>query len=179
MSRFAFVTVMSFLWSSVAVAGGGLSLAFWAGSGAEKDKRVTAIEEHHACAGRRAYAFVTKMPAPGSKGALQPEVVVELSPSGGVIGRWSLPVDEIVLGIRGNQILAPYHGASASEESALFISRDRSFLVGARPAAMPEPAAVACPRIREFGQSAYLRCFEYIDLESKATRHLAYQMPCT
>lgn len=179
MSRFILVIAVSFLWVSVAVAEGSISLAFWAGPGAEKDKRVTAIEEHHACAGRRAYALVTKMPAPGSKGALQPEVVAEISPSGRVIGRWSLPVDEIVLGIRGKQILAPYHIASASEESALFISRDRSLLVGARPTAIPKPVAVACPRIGEFGQSSYLRCFEYIDLESKAIRRLAYQMPCT
>lgn len=179
MSRFVFLAAVSFFWSSVAVAGGGLSLAFWAGPGVENDKRVTEIEEHHACAGKRAYARVTRMPVPGAKGALQPEVVVELSPSGSVIGRWSLPVDEIVLGVRGKDIVAPYRGDSATDESALFISRDRSLRVGPRPSELPKPTAGECPRLPEFRQSAYLRCFAFVDLESKAIRRFAYQMPCT
>lgn len=165
--------------SSAIAADTGISLAFWAGPGAKRDKRVTAIEGHHACTGQLAYARVTRMPAPGSKGALQPEVAVELSPSGGVIGHWSLPVDEIVLGVRGKQIVVPYHSGLANDKSALFISLDRSLVVGPRPNEMPKPASTACPRIAEFGQSAYLRCFEYVDIESKTTRRLAYQMPCT
>ena len=157
----------------------GISLAFWAGPDAKRDKRVTAIEEHHACSGQRAYARVTRMPAPGSKGTLQPEVVVEFSPSGGVIGRWSLPVDEIVLGVRGKQIVVPHHSGSANDESALFISLDRSLAVAPRPNEMPKAVTTTCPRIAKFRQSAYLRCFEYVDLESKVIRRLAYQMPCT
>lgn len=179
MTRTLLAAALYLLTSSAIAADAGISLAFWAGPGAKRDKRVTAIEGHHACSGQLAYARVTRMPAPGSKGALQPEVVVELSPSGGVIGHWSLPVDEIVLGVRGKQIVVPYHGASANDESALFISLDQSLVVGSRPNEMPKPSATACPRIAEFGKSAYLRCFEYEDLELKATRRLAYQMPCT
>ena len=179
MSRVVLATVVSLLCSSVIAADSSVILTFWAGPGATKDKRVTVIEEHHACAGKRAYARVTRMPVPGTKGALQPEVVVELSPSGSVISRWSLPVDGIVLGVGGKEIVAPYRADSATDESALFISRDRSLRVGPRPSELPKPTVSECPRLPEFKQSAYLRCFAFVDLESKTIRRLAYQMPCT
>lgn len=172
----AALTALVALVSSLAMAAGGeIILPFWAGPGATKDKRVSEIEEHHACAGKIAYARVSRMPAPGSKGALQPELVVEVAPSGSIIGRWALPVDEIVLGVRGEEIVASHGG----DESALFVSRNRSLRVGPRPRELPKPTVGECPRLPEFGQSAYLRCFTFSDLESKAVRRLAYQTPCT
>ncbi len=154
-------------------------LSFWAGPGAKNDKRVIEVEDHHACSGQRAYARVSQMPTPNSKGPLQPELVVELSRSGGVVRRWSMPIDEIVLGVRGNRIIVPYRDDQHSDEKVLLISSDRSFSIAQRPSSLAEPSTFACPRIRDIGKSNYLRCFEFRDLASNAVRRLAYQGPCT
>jgi hypothetical protein len=108
-------------------------LGFWAGPGAKEDKRVVEIDDHHACSGQRAYARVSRMPVPNSKGSLQRELVVELSRSGGVVRRWPMPVDEIVLGVRGIQIVVPYRDVQFSDEKVLLISSDRSFSIAPAP----------------------------------------------
>ena len=154
-------------------------IGFWAGPGVKSDKRVIKLEDHHACSGQRAYARVSEMPAPDTNGSLQPELVVELSISGAIVQRWPMPVDETVIGIRGDQILVPYRGDRSSETKVLNISSNRSISLSSQPAVLPDSSSFDCPLLPEFGDSAYLRCFEYLDLESNAVRRLAFQGPCT
>ncbi len=154
-------------------------IGFWAGPGIENDNRVVRIEDHQACSGQRVFARVSEMPAPGANGSLQPELVVELSDAGTIIQQWPIPVDDIVIGIRGDQILVPYDGDSSGKAKVLSISSNLSFSISSRPAALPDSSSIDCPILPEFKESAYLRYFEYLDLESNAVRRLAYQGPCT
>lgn len=154
-------------------------IGFWAGPGAENDKRVIKIEDHHACSGRRAYAHVIEMPDPESNGSLQPELVVELSLSGAVIRQWAMPIDETVLGIRGDRIIVSYGEDPTDEAKVLMISLNRSFSVASLPSMLKTSNAFECPHLTQFGDSAYIRCFEYFDPESNEVHRLAYQGPCT
>jgi hypothetical protein len=182
MKNVAAIFVVTILLTAPVVAqseGRSIVLAFWAGPGAKKDKRVIDVHDHSSCSGEVAHARVSKMPPPQSKGPLQPELVVELSDSGAVLKRWAMPVDSVVVGVRGNSVLVPLYGGRSNDERALLISSDRSFVVIPRPKVLPSSTAFACPRIPEFGETDYLTCLEFSDLESRNVRRLAFHAPCT
>src|SRR5437773_2766859 len=96
-------------------------VAFWAGTAAERDPRVVSVREHGLCTGNIAIARVTHMPLSKDVGALKPELAVELSPSGVILRRWSLPVDGIVVAVSDDQLIVP-RGDTEPGAEALSIS---------------------------------------------------------
>ena len=152
-----------------------VEVPLWPGPGVEKDVRVISINHDGPC-GPVAFARITKLPSPNTKGPLQSERVVELSSLGTVLRTWPKPVDYDVLGIVGTQLLvAPY----GDKSSGLLVANTGRFSVTVPPTDRPSPTLYQCPRIPTFGNSAYVRCHEIKDLKNKKTRRLAYDGPCT
>ena len=157
-----------------------VDLPFWAGKGAQTDKRVLEIVPHCCCSGTLAVARVSQLPAVGEKDPLEPELALELNEKDEVVRRWPLPVDKIILAIKGEQILvqiAPKNGSKPIK--AIYISPQGEVSKAEVPAYLTEPVSYICPHLPEFGKSAYLRCWIFRDLSSGAIRRLAFQGPCT
>jgi len=157
-----------------------VDLPFWAGKGAKTDKRVLIIKPHCCCSGDIAIARLSCLPLPGEKDPLEPELVLELDESGGVLQRWPLPVDMRILAIDGDRILVPMAPRSGSKSTmAIFISSQGEVLKTAVPNGLTEPLIYKCPNLPDFGGSAYVRCWMFRDISSGKIRRLAYQGPCT
>lgn len=149
-----------------------------AGSGAKSDPRVVEVSRHCCCSGEIALARVSQLPLPGATGPLESELVVELSDAGVVLTRWPLPADLVVAGVKNEQLLVSL-APMGDFERGIFISPRGILSMTTVPKESPEPRQHTCPRIPEFGDSAYLRCFEFRDLGSGAIRRLAYEGVCT
>lgn len=153
-------------------------LSFWLREGGEGDPRIVETYDHCCCVGKIAVARVTRMPQLDKSEPLEAELVVELSDAGTIIRRWGMPVDSVVAAISGTQIIVP-QGKTDPGEEALSISEKGELSVTALPENANYGNSVDCPSIQEFGDSSYLRCFEFRDLTSNEMRRLAYQRPCT
>ena len=175
-----FLAIFFYLQTGLALAADVVEIRLWAGKGASADNRVVRIEPHCCCSGDIAITRLSKLPHPGSKDPLEPEVVLELSGKGNILRRWPLPVDLIVTAIKGDQILVPLAPMLGSKsDRGLFISTEGDLFLTVIPLRVPKPVSYTCPIIKEFGESAYLRCFEFRDLSSGEVRRLAFQGPCT
>jgi hypothetical protein len=149
-------------------------LSFGLREGGEGDPRIVETYDHCCCGGRIAVARVTRMPPLDKSEVLQTELVVELSDAGTIIRRWGMPVDSVVAGISGSQIIV-----SEGEGKALSISENGDLAMTILPKDTDYGKLVECPAIKEFEGSAYLRCFELRDLASGKLRRIAYEEPCT
>ena len=157
-----------------------VELRFWAGPGVRGDHRVVNVSPHCCCSGEIAVARVSELPLPLATDPLEPELVVELTEAGGVLRRWPMPVDLIVAGVRDEQILVPLAPMlGAGTDRAILVSPGGAMVLSRVPPRLPEPVLYTCPVIRDFGESAYLRCFQFLDLSSGEVRRLAFQGPCT
>jgi hypothetical protein len=146
-------------------------LLFWPGRNAKHDKRVVRIEDHPC--GTVAVARVSTMPSFKKGQALEPERVVEFAKGAKVLRRWAIPVDSTPIGISGDRLMVRFgehrlwitaDGAIASAESQLV-------------PASPEPAK--CETLHEFGESAYVQCLRFRDLETGKYRFLSFEGVCT
>jgi hypothetical protein len=157
-----------------------VELRFWAGPGARGDHRVVDVSDHCCCSGEIAVARVSERPLPEAKSPLTSELVVELTEGGAVLRRWPMPVDLMVVGVRGEQILVPLPAVlGANAAPGILISPRGAVSLTTVPDQVPAPAPYTCPLIRESGDSDYLRCFEFRDLSSGEVRRLAFEGPCT
>lgn len=159
----------------------GLPLAFWAGETAGEAAAVEAIRSEHPC-GPIAIAFVDRIPASDSGAALEPERVVELDPGGTVVRSWSVPVDTVVDGVRGDELLFSEsfdRGTAPPLAVRIAVRPDGSYRVEPEAAALPAPVSVDCPPLDLWGDSAYVRCWRTHDAATGAERTIAYQGPCS
>jgi len=155
-----------------------VEVAVWAGPNAGADSRVVRIYEHLACSGKVALIRVDRMPAPQPKATLELELVVELAHGDKVVRRWGMPVDAVVAAVSGDRIIVPASEASVGAK-AFSISTTGAIGRTTVPNKADFGKSIECPHIKEFGDSAYLRCFEFRDLASSQLRRIAYQAPCT
>ena len=165
-----------------AASGDGLLLRFWAGEGAERDPRVVKLTDHCCCTGHIAIARTARLPSPAATGPLQSELVVEFDGTGAITVSWPLPVDLYVAGVRGERILVPLAPIEdAGSDRAVLISPDGAVRLTTMPGSLAEPVWVSCPDAiqHRWGGSAYVRCFEFSDLETGRARRLAFEGPCT
>ncbi len=159
----------------------GLPLSFWAGEKAGETAAVEAIRAEHPC-GPIAIAFVDRIPASEPGAALESERVVELAPDGTVVRSWPVPVDTVVDGVRGEELLFSEsfdRGTAPPLAVRLAVRPDGSYRVEAGAAALPAPASVDCPPLDLWEDSAYVRCWRTRDPETGTERTIAYQGPCT
>ena len=157
-----------------------VELPFWAGKDAKTDKRVLKIMPHCCCSGDIAIARLSRLPLPGEKNPLEPELALELNESGEVLRRWPLPVDMRILAVDGDRILVPIAPRTGSNTTmAIFISSQGEVFKTDMPNNFTEPVIYKCPSLTDFGKSAYVRCWIFRDLSSGKIRRLAFQGPCT
>jgi len=149
-------------------------LSFWLREGAKMDPRIIDTHDHCCCSGTVAVARVTRMPSVDRFEVLEVERVLELSDRGTIVRQWGMPIDSIVNAISGSQIIVLQR-----EGRALSISEKDDLAMTSLPKHIDHGILIECPPIKEFGESAYLRCFELRDTESGKARRIAYQGPCT
>jgi hypothetical protein len=124
-------------------------------------------------------AVVTRIPRLDDP-VLGTDPIVELGPDDALIREWSVPIDMLVAGVRGDRVLL--RDSIMLEDGrpfayALEIAPDGAYSVVTLPER--EPTATPCPSQTPFGDSAYAGCWSYADLDSGAERRLIWQGPCT
>jgi hypothetical protein len=147
----------------------------WPGPGVDNDRRVKSISEDEPC-GAVATAHVSRLPEPDGTGSLRSERVVELSVHGKVLTTWPKPVNYLVFGVTGNQLLIGPFGDSAH---GLLVDTDGDLMVANLSPNRTLEVQLSCPRIAAFDRSAYVRCWRFMDTQSHVSRLLAYEGPCT
>jgi len=153
-----------------------LVLPFWAGPDVQSSGAVISLREHHACSGTVAYARITKISLDDSE-MLVPERVVEFDLAGEVVREWAAPVEPRVFGVSGEELWIRNPDLQGKTDY-LAIRPDGAFR--AFDGELEASAVVLqCPPLRDFGESAYLRCWLHRDRSSGQERRLAYQGPCT
>lgn len=151
----------------------GLPLNFWAGPEADEEQSVA-----HPCSGVM-LDFVKSIPPP-SHPVFRPEMVYELDASGEVVGQWWVPVDSVVDGIAGEELLISFDVDGTDPASSFYLSvgRQGTFSIGAfRP--LPEGNLIECPKSKSLPVSDSRWCWELIDRRSGQARRIAYDGPCT
>jgi hypothetical protein len=152
-------------------------IQLWAGPNAKSDPRVVGIYNHHACDSKVAIVRVDRMPAPAKRQSpIGSELVVEIDKSGKIIRRWGMPVDAVVAAVVGDRVIV---ALSAAGKQALSVSSSGALALTPIPGPTSFIQQTQCPAIKAFGESAYVRCFEFQDLNSAEVRKIAYQGPCT
>ena len=157
---------------SIASAQQAYDLSFWPGPNAEKDRRFLQFDDHPC--GKIAVARVVSLPPPRKGQALEPERVVEISPKGAVVRRWPMPVDYSPVAIEGNRILVQY-----GQASQLWVDTQGNISSPSKPIPLEIPERASCPRLREFGNSAYAGCWTFHDRKAHKPRILAFEGVCT
>ena len=124
------------------------------------------------------------------RGLFSEDEVLETGDSGRVKTRWVMEYNlGQVAAVRGDEILVPYRAGliptldteqdSSYYEVWLAIRPDGAFRVVEKVPNVNEPVPVDCANTTEFEGSAYVRCWQYIDIRTKALRLLMFQGPCT
>jgi hypothetical protein len=150
----------------------GLPLGFWAGPKAEQSQK-----NDHPC-GEWVQAFVKIMPSP-SDPVIQSEEVFEFGSAGEVIQRWWVPVDSVIEGVAGDELLIPEElGKGGSTPVQLAISPRGTFRVIPFSANSPR-ASITCPASRDLPHSSYVECWRLSDKVSGTERRFAYEGPCS
>lgn len=111
---------------------------------------------------------------------LAAERALELDAEGAVLAEWALPVNSVVGGIDGDQLLVPFRFSDDSSAAVPSMSIARDGTIGVLaivPTSDPEP--FSCPLLTRYGRSAYLRCMILPDRSSQERRRVAYELPCT
>ncbi len=129
--------------------------------------------EPHPC-GVVQQVYVRKLPSKGSSGHVPgTERVIEYDTHGKITGEWAMPVDSYVLAIENQSIIVRY------DNEALKISK--AGIIKVVPVIKSAGSYEECPQeVRdEFGKTSYLSCWKLEDLDSKNSRHVAYESVCT
>ena len=146
-------------------------LHFWPGPNAEHDSRVVRLS-NHPC-GTVAVARVKTVPPLRKGERIEPERVVELAAGGTVLRRWAIPVDSTPIGVSGNRLLVRFG------EIKLWLGLDGRIATAEDHPAPPVPEQARCGRVVEFGNSAFVQCLRFRDLQSGKYRLLVFQGVCT
>jgi hypothetical protein len=146
-------------------------LDFWPGPNVGSDNRVIQLALHPC--GEVAVARVTSLPRPEKGQTLEPELVLELAQNGAVLQRWSMPVDYTPIGIRGSQILVELRKSRLWLDLKDGIARAKDINIKG------EPQPVKCETPKDFGNSAYAKCWRFRDLATGKPRTLAFQGVCS
>ena len=157
--------------SANAVAAESFEFLFWPAPAAEADPRFIAM--HEGPCGEVASARVQRMPIYSRLEPFAPEQVFELSDSGAVLRKWSIPVDTEPYALDANDLIFSYNSSLFRVTATGSIRRQ----LGRQP--VPQPQTVACKIPAAFKNSTYANCWRHVDLRTNRTRTLAYLGTCT
>lgn len=149
----------------------GVPLVFWAGPKAEQSRKAD-----HPC-GETVLAFVQTIPSP-SDAVAQSEVVFELGPAGQIIQRWWVPVDAVIKGVSGREliILEEFEAESPSMIYLAIGPEGKFRVVNANDQFNETP--IPCPTSQDLPKSSYLGCWQLTEKSSGIKRQIAYEGPC-
>ena|SRR5215213_2709238 len=150
----------------------GIPLGFWPGPKAEQSQK-----NEHPC-GEWVRAFVSIMPTL-SDPIIQPEEIFEFSPSGKIIQRWWAPVDAVVDGIAGDELLITEKLGEGDDYPVQLAIKPRGKFRVVPLTSNPQATPIACPSNPDLPHSGYSRCWSAPDQVSGAERRLAYEGPCS
>jgi hypothetical protein len=156
----------------------GLPLSFWPGPGAASNPEYAKSTREHPC-GHSVTTHVARIP-PLDSLELEPDTVVELGPSDEVAREWAVPIDDTLVGVRGDRVLVRERydlGPGRTVEFALEIAPDGAYAAVELPTS--PPTSIPCPPTSAFADSGYARCWSVVDLDSGAVRRLVFEGPCT
>jgi hypothetical protein len=137
-----------------------------------KDARVTKIGPHPC--GMYADARVSKMPSLNSNGYLIPDKVVEVDGENKTLRRWAKPLDDELVGIRGDRILI------RTGEKFYSIATSGNFQLQAPNITLSDPKFLRRTKQHpEFKDSGYAGIWSYKDLRTGKVRRIIYESPCT
>jgi hypothetical protein len=153
----------------------GVPLDLWAGPQSRGLKEI-----EHPCAGV-VVDFVKSVPSP-SDSRTTPELVFELGLEGEVVETWWAPVDSVLVGVKGDEILIPLDlgtfGTKGTDRStALAIRPGGAFRVIALTEQTPR-TLIECPS-REQLPNPNVGCWNIEDRASGEMRRFAYEDPCS
>ncbi len=152
----------------------GLPFEFWADSATDSTRYQI---EDAPCGGvTRAFCRTLRAGPPG----LALETVLEFDATGRVVRHWLIDLNTPVDGVRGGSLLVPFHAGHKSLhiEAELAVEPSGTYRVEEKRT-YPARSRIPCPPLKEFGASAYLRCWMYPDLATRGSHRIAYQGPCT
>ena len=152
----------------------GLALSFWAET---VPAEVGHFVREHPC-GDTLTALVKNMPKAGDETFLVAERVLELGSDGAVVRQWHMPIDSVVVGVRGDSLLSQSPVAVAEGAVVVGLAIQPNGQIRVVPKEESSAVAVSCPPLPFFGASDYLHCWRFADLGSGRQRLLAYQSPC-
>jgi len=117
---------------------------------------------------------VSRLPPPGRRGHIAgTESVIEFAEGGGILRRWSLPVDASLQAIDRDRLVFAYDRRryQVDDQGRVRPGADRTSPL----------EAIACPPSieAEFRASEYLLCLRMNDLSDGAPRRIAYEAACT
>ena len=154
----------------------GLPFNFWAGPKADESQAVG-----HPCSGVME-KFTRRLPSPSNQ-FLQPEVVFEFNSAGKVIKQWWVPVDSVVSGISGEELLIPMgellipENENTSHVYLVIRSGGRVRVRFLRDVQAGE--LFDCPKSSDLPALDALWCWEFVDKALGRKRWIAYNGPCT
>lgn len=152
-------------------------MTVWAKDSAKKEKDVVRIREHGPCSGLVADLRTNKLPSWDQTQTFYSELVIEFDLQNRVIRRWPMPVDTVVHGLSGYLIIVKLY--NENEEDTIAINPAGEILRFNRKLSEEPVLLESCPTFSEFGETHYLTCYLFKDLESRMIRSLAFEGPCT
>lgn len=149
-----------------------VEVPLWAEGDVSGNSQVMGVDGHPC--GQIALVRITRLPPLNSK-PLQPDPIVEIDERGRIIRRWATPVDSLPVAISGNSLIVDLHGEIYEIDSNREIRRWKV----PQKRIDPELEPLECPKVTEFGDSAYLRCGYVADRAGGKKHLLAFQGVCT
>lgn len=150
----------------------GLPLVFWAGPEAEPSQKAD-----HPC-GEVVQAFVQTMPPPTDPVA-QSEEVFELGPDGKVTQRWRVPVNAVIKGTVGRELIVLADLGMESPSLAYLAIDPEGKIRVVHDKYEFQRTPIPCPASQDLPRSAYLGCWQLTETSSGPGRQFAYEGPCT
>jgi hypothetical protein len=122
--------------------------------------------------------FVKKIPPP-SDSTLRSETVFEFDSSGKMIEQWWIPLDSVVSGMIGDELLIPIPIGNEDRPRAILAIRPRGRFEVVPFHERPQGTLIDCPKSGNLPPSDARWCWEIVDRRSGSVRRIAYDGPCT
>ncbi len=157
----------------------GVAVEFWVEEGVS-DEQLEALGWYpwDGPCGPTVIAFVQRMPM--EHPLIAGDTVLELSAEGHVLQGWTVPANQVHIGLDGDRVLVPIYGGHFNWGVAphLSIAPDGRFELVLADSGL-EGSPYQCPALTAFAGSVYVGCWIVKDRSSGEERFVAYNGPCT
>lgn len=174
MRRQATCLVLSMLFAAKIGSAADIEVSLWPVGNVESLPGVVSVEDGPC--GSVARVRLSRLP-PLDSIPLKPERVVEIDAAGQVIRRWATPVDTYPVALDGKALIVGFNGRVYYKVGA---DRHIQLIAGLpAPDTKFEGSERTCPKLPEFGKSAYARCWGFRDLKTQREHILMFEGVCS